>query len=278
MLDKILLWYVKNIPHHRGKKKLIRFADRFRLHKGIQKISRGGITWLIDTADLIQWHLFYYGSYEPEETQWMKQYIQPGMVVFDVGANIGYYTILLSKLVGENGAVHSFEAAPTTFNRLKEHMRINLCTNIRVHQLAVSDKNGECMIYCAEDSNTGESRLEGFDGFKNKESVSCITLDSYFQKEPVNKVDFIKIDVEGAEMLVINGALSLLNNQRPTVMLEINPLFLSRMGSDVTTLIATIKNIGYNMFHFHQGTLDPCNDINVSLKGKENINVVFISQ
>jgi hypothetical protein len=65
MIDKISLWYVKNVPDHRGKKKLIRFADRLRLSRGIKKVNREGTKWLLDTSDLIQWHIFYYGVYEP---------------------------------------------------------------------------------------------------------------------------------------------------------------------------------------------------------------------
>jgi FkbM family methyltransferase len=198
------------------------------------------------------------------------------MVVFDIGANIGYYTLMISRLIAPDGMVHSFEAATSTYNRLKEHIHINNFNNILFHHSAVSDNNGQSVIYCADESNTGESRLESFKGFKKKESVNCITLDTYIEKEAVEKVDFIKIDVEGAEMLVIKGALSLLNNYRPVVMLEINPLYLSRMGSDVTTLISTITDIGYNMFHFQQGALEPCININPVLKGKENVNVVFI--
>jgi FkbM family methyltransferase len=278
MIEKVLQWYAQLLPQHHGKNRLIRFADRLRFSRGTQKVNRDNITWFLDTSDHIQWHLFYYGIYEPEETRWIKQYIQPGMVVFDVGANIGYYSVIMSKLIGPNGMIHSFEAATAAFNRLKEHINVNHCKNTIIYHSAISDRNGQCIIYCADNANTGESSLKSFDGFKKKETVSCFTLDSYIEKKNINKVDFIKVDVEGAEMLVIDGAMSLLKRHRPTIMLEINPSYLFRMGANTDNLILTMKHAGYNMYCFDQGILKPCDNKNVALKGKVNANVVFIPQ
>ncbi|MDH3258949.1 MAG: FkbM family methyltransferase [Deltaproteobacteria bacterium] len=275
MIQKVLLWYARAFPQHRGKNKLIRVIDRFRRDKGAQEVRQDDIIWWLDTTDHIQWHIFYYGVYEKEETRWIEQTLKPGMVSFDVGANIGYYTVKMSRLVGENGRVYAFEATSTAYNVLKKHVHLNRCNNVTFNHLAVSNRNGHHIIYCAHNANTGQSSLLDFDGAAREEDVQCITLDSYIKENNIDKIDFIKIDVEGAEMLVLEGSVLLLQQFRPTIMIEINPMSLSRMGTSAHDLIAKIIQAGYSINSFNKGILEPCHDWFSVLKGKENENFIF---
>jgi FkbM family methyltransferase len=278
MIDKVLRWYAQRLPQHQGKNRLIHFLDRLRLCKEVQEVKMGDIIWLLDTLDHIQWHIYYYGIYEPDETFWLKQTLNPGMTVFDVGAHIGYYTLLMSKLVGENGRVHSFEPTTAGYDRLTKHLAINKCINTTAYHAAISNYDGQCKIYCADNSNLGLSSLGALDHFVKVEVVDCFSLDTFIEKNEIKIIDFIKIDVEGAEMFVINGATSLLAKIRPLIMMEINPSCLSRIGANADELITKMIKAGYIMYNFKQKTLRRREDIDTALVSRENVNFVFVPQ
>src|SRR5437870_2877368 len=97
-------------------------------------------------------------SYEPFETQWIQYLVRPGDVVLDIGAHIGYYTTLLSQLVGVHGKVVAFEPDPTNFTLLQQNVARIACTNVTLYNLALSDRNGTVALYLSAD-NAGDHRI-----------------------------------------------------------------------------------------------------------------------
>lgn len=160
-----------------------------------------------------------FSTYEPEQTKLFEEIINPGKIVFDVGAHAGYYTLLSSILVGANGKVVSFEPNPNNYSYLNKNVLINNLSNVTTVESAVSNQKGFCYFETRTGSGTGHFSDEGTLKVKTK------TLDD-FVKEKQLIPDYIKIDVEGAELLVLEGASHTLVNNKPVV-------FLSTHGDEI---------------------------------------------
>jgi FkbM family methyltransferase len=158
------------------------------------------------------------GSYEPDQTTMMKELLRPGHVLFDVGAAVGYYTVLAAPLVGDEGRVVAFEPDPKNAAYLRKHVAINRLTNVTVHQTAVGNLNGRAKF--AGGSGTGTGRLTE----SGTTTVGICRLDDFVAT--AGFPTHIKIDVEGAELDVLRGARQTLTSARPTI-------FLSTHGSKV---------------------------------------------
>ena len=150
------------------------------------------------------------GVYEEVETGLVNKQIQKGDIVIDIGANIGYYTLIFAKLVGQDGKVFAFEPEPLNFNILTKNIELNGYENVIVEQKAVSDKNGKTRLYIS-DLTSGMHRIYQSKYCKNFIDVNLIKLDDYFSKTSfIDEINFLKIDVEGAEFGVLNGISNIL--------------------------------------------------------------------
>lgn len=175
------------------------------------------------------------GNYEPVETAFMQAQLQRGMRVVDVGAHMGYYSLLAAEIVGPGGHVYAFEPVSPNYELLRCSIRRNnLATVITAYQIALSNHSGVInMVYEASSINLGGAHIsiEGDTQVMStqviQERVECKTLNELL---PSERVDFIKMDVEGAEKLVLDGASELIQRSRPTMMLEINRAALKRIS------------------------------------------------
>ncbi|CAG1022986.1 2-O-methyltransferase NoeI [Methylococcales bacterium] len=174
-------------------------------------------------------------------TNIISQLLRPGDNMIDVGANVGYFSALASLTVGLNGKIFSFEASPSTYQRLQVLANNNLYRNIKTYNHAVSDANSEIEFHCGPTNHTGISSIRSLG---NKTSsvvkVSAIRLDNMIDDFP--PIRLIKIDVEGAETLVLNGMKSLLARDKPYVIAEISDSFLRQLGSNKHELIKMAMN------------------------------------
>jgi FkbM family methyltransferase len=164
------------------------------------------------------------GQYETEKAEqtFYIDYLQPGMVAFDVGANIGEISLLFSRFVGPNGRVHSFECAPDTFTRLQQIIATARRKNIIPNNVCLLDKQGTVSFHVYDEEhaawNTIADRpLENY-GINIKpvrtEALVATTIDSYCASFSIPKIDLLKVDVEGAEYQVIKGASRMLKEKR----------------------------------------------------------------
>jgi FkbM family methyltransferase len=150
------------------------------------------------------------GTYEPETQRALAQHLQPGDVMFDIGANVGFFTLFASRLVGAAGCVVSFEPLPASVAWLHRHVAENRTENVRVVEAAVSDGSGERRFAPAPSNAMGRLAAEG------TLHVSVVTLDD-FTVDGLRAPDLLKIDVEGEEVAVLRGATRLLERRRPTL-------------------------------------------------------------
>lgn len=170
-----------------------------------------GAKWILPTGV----H-FIAGTYEPEKTNCITETTKEGMVVLDVGAHVGYFSLIMARLVGPKGKVFSFE--PRVLNRrfLETHIRLNGIRNVYVYPKCVGDHVGEVMFETRTGSGTGHISNDG------NTTVRMTTIDLLVQFGGIPSPDLIKIDVEGAEMRVLRGGLETIRNTLPTIILAVH--------------------------------------------------------
>jgi FkbM family methyltransferase len=173
------------------------------------------------------------------------------MTVFDIGANAGHHMILLSRLCGASGHVHAFEPVPENVACLLETVRLNGLRNVTVHPLAISDREGGAELKfsgvfdgfaCLTQGDHGRSECQRAPRISI--TVRTSDLDTICSKSGIARVDLIKMDIEGAEMLALQGMTRTLRRDRPILIMELwgtehlseAPRFLRRLGYEIQTL------------------------------------------
>jgi FkbM family methyltransferase len=179
------------------------------------------------------------GQYEPQETAFVRTNVLPGMAALDIGANIGWYTVTMATLVGPSGSVTAFEPRNDIRHYLSRTVRENRLSNVDIRDHALGAADAEAAIeWNKADVNPGGTRLAtvaSLAGLAESERVFQPTRIKTLDGVVGHKVDFIKIDVEGAEKLVFDGAARILREDRPLIMSEMSPWHLkeiSRIGID----------------------------------------------
>jgi len=220
----------------------------------------------IDLNDnVITQDLFISGQWEPYESQLMANLLRPGMTFIDVGAHVGYYSLLAARAVGPTGQVIAFEPSPDNYALLTENIELNnLAHTIRAENVALDERSGERSLYLST-FNTGDHRIystlsdddQMFNAGAQRNSVrvSVRSLDEYLSERNIGSVDMIKIDVQGAEMAVLSGMRKTLSSN-PNIILftEFWPHGLSRFGTNAQTLLSfLIEEVGFSLFHILPG-------------------------
>jgi FkbM family methyltransferase len=198
-------------------------------------------------------------DYERFETELFKKQVKKGMTVLDIGAHIGYYTLVAANLVGENGRVFAFEPHPHNFAMLEKNVRINGYKNAILVQKAVSDKSGHIKLFLSEYGTLHSLLQVG----KKSIVVEAVTLDEFFDKDC--KVDVIKIDVEGAEMLVLLGGDRIIkSNDNLKIFTEFFPEALKRFGCLPSDYLDKLIAYGFKLWNINdqKKQLEPVDDAN----------------
>lgn len=254
LLIRTIRLYTANAPFKKGRYRITSLL--YRLAQGLKGgcslviTADDGRRFCIDPRDP-QYHmgLLDLGTFEPEETNIVTGSVTEGHIAVDAGANYGWYTTLLSRLVGSRGSVYAFEAMPSTALVLRQNCRLNKCENVTILNCALGDRVGQTTIYDHQGHASGDASL--FPIVKEQgHSYPCEmdTLDNIFQKLNLKRCDFIKCDVEGAELMVLKGAPYVLRTYQPTILLEINPSVLQRSGTDGVEILEEIRRHGHYSF------------------------------
>lgn len=186
------------------------------------------------------------GSHETFETELILSNIHPGDTVLDIGANIGYYTLLFARLVGPQGRVFAFEPDPRNFALLKLNVRQNGYTNVTLVPKAVAAKAGHVRLYRSQE-NRGDHRI--YDSNENRESVDVETmvLDEYFADDP-GRIDFVKMDIQGAEASAMEGMQNILTrNRQVRIATEFWPRGIRLCGNDPERFLRGLLQLGFHV-------------------------------
>jgi len=178
------------------------------------------------------------------------------MFVFDVGANIGIYSLLGAKLVGQCGSVHAFEPTPATFAQLVANVMLNGFNWIHLNQKAVSEKSGTSLLYLYKQNPINSLARQDWVGQPlGQIAIETVTLDEYVSEQALPRVDLVKIDVEGAEILVLKGARQLLNGPNPpAVICEFSDKTTHGFGYDAMELRQFLEDQGYKLYRWELGS------------------------
>jgi FkbM family methyltransferase len=202
--------------------------------------------------------LYVCGSFEPNEFAFLDRVLRPGMVFVDVGANDGYYTLFAAHRVGRSGRVLSVEPSTRERANLERNIARNGLTNITVIPVALGATCGTAELRLAQSAHSGHNTLGRFANdsvqAESVEQVDVRTLDSLTRDVALDRIDVMKIDVEGAEANVIAGARAVLAATRPLIVLEISDKALRGQGSDAQRLIAMLREMDYEIGVFSPKT------------------------
>lgn len=200
--------------------------------------------WVNPTAnqDLHMYDGILKNGYETMTTRLILESLMDWDTFIDVGANNGYFTVLASKKVGKEGTVYAFEPASTTYKRLTRNLELNNCDNVKAHNLAVSNRRGKTSFYEFPDRD-GENSLVPLSGTKEI-TVDVVTLDEMCQNV---RPKIVKIDVEGYEREVLEGARHVIFDNNASIILEYNRHVLLRKKENFDDLLKMLTREGYKM-------------------------------
>lgn len=252
-----LKWQQKNFSYIRGLQDLI--------SKKIKSITIEKDSTIVEVEEDMKFYwknnktfnlltLMSTGDWEKNETHIVKKLIRKGDIVFDVGANFGWYTILFSDLVGRYGEVHSFEPFDENFLELKENIYLNNRKNTIINNEALSNYTGESELYFPKGSGGMLASLnklpditQEFIDYKCKTN----TINNYMLRNNIEQIDFIKLDVEGAELQVLKAAKAIFNQgKKPIILVECVEKFSECFGDTLKDLHEYLGEYKYNFYSF----------------------------
>jgi FkbM family methyltransferase len=206
-----------------------------------------------DVSQQIRSHGWYVD--EKFELEIFQRYLKEAITVFDLGANIGFYSLLARSIIGATGQVVCFEPFPQNVEMIKKSIEANSYSNVDLIEAAAGDKNGSAFLHLSPDYNSEHSMLNlEFNYVKNqtqkKIKVKTITLNSYCQKKQDFHVDLIKMDIEGYEIKALKGMSKIINsNENLVLMTEFWPNGFIKNNSSPDEFLETLERFGFKIFH-----------------------------
>jgi len=186
------------------------------------------------------------GVWEKRETEVFLSFLKPHMTFVDVGAHVGYYTLLAAKRVAQ---VYAFEPDPESFELLARNINVNGYTNVKGFHAAVTDKMGRATLQVDSEAWGNSLCSENVANPVQQLDVETVSLDELFASGSLgDHIHLVKVDVQGAEELVLNGARKILTECRPIILMEVEPHRLRNMGTEPSHLLESLeRNYGYEL-------------------------------
>jgi FkbM family methyltransferase len=263
--------------------KFIRFAFYIFGHGDIIFVKRGGINWILDLKEGIDFSIYLLGGFEPRTLRLYNKILngKKNLVVFDIGANIGAHTLPLAKIVLPGGGeVHAFEPTVWAFEKLEKNLSLNpdLSSGVFIQQailLSSSDSSVPKEIYSSWPLMVTSSLHSVHCGdLKNTEGTKAMTLNNYVAQSQLKRVDFIKLDVDGYESDVLNGSWEVIDKFKPTILLEWAPYLFCEKPNLMREVLDRFIHIGYDLLNGSNGKyISNVNDLEkiVPVNGSVNI-------
>lgn len=253
--NSILAYLLRYVPGPFG-----RYRRRYRFFQDIKdsnlvlksRLRHSGVVLPLNIGEWIQYWMFMEGAYEKQLVDFLLPYVKD-RTFFDVGANVGSYTMSLSKSAKR---IYSFEASSFNAGMLNNFVTIAKLENIEVINKAVSSTSGDQItLYSSPD--TGGNNTQFHDFGSGGECVDTITLDQFVQDRKIEKVDVIKMDIEGSELAAFMGAGEILSKHRPLLLIEFHALVAKQAGWELVDLYNLISHYGYNSYELIKRKLIP---------------------
>jgi FkbM family methyltransferase len=209
----------------------------------------------LDLNDPEQLKVYFYGHYHERYEAWLvQQLLAAGGVFYDIGANVGYFTLVAATSLAHRGQILAFEPGRNAYTRLTDNLALNPYRNIKTFPLAVADREGEATLHLAGDiADSSASLYPSGPASAGAETCRTVSLDHFLASEAVPPPDLIKLDVEGAELAVLQGARQLLTAQPPMFLMEMEEKNLRAAGASRAAILAFLTPFGYRPAHLYKG-------------------------
>jgi FkbM family methyltransferase len=250
LVHRRLDWWPLSLPQaEHWAERIKRWPALFdRLQYSRRRNLPGNIVMELGLVDVIERHLLVTDEWEPVIRSVLKAYLAPGDFFVDVGANIGYFALVASRIVGNRGRVVAFEPSLRALKKLTHNLQLNQVTNVSVISVAIGDMAATATLQLAHESNIGGSNISASpDDGGPQEVVAVARLDdivSQFHQPP----KLIKIDVEGYELYALCGAKDLVTRFHPTIVCEIGQQHLAKHGTGAADVLRFMESLGYSAF------------------------------
>jgi FkbM family methyltransferase len=246
--------WVAHWPLNQGKWLPLRVRPVFEPFVPVRMEVESGVSMLLDPEDDVSSVILNTGQWEAESWAITKLHLPVGGTFVDAGAHIGYYSLKAARVVGPKGHVIAIEPNPDTLRQLRDNIQASGANVIAVQPVACSDSEGELDLFAAARANTGKTSLSRANaqqsgGVSAVYHVRARPLDAIIQETGVSRVDVMKIDVEGAELLVLKGAKQTLARYRPVLIVEVTDELLQSMGASAAELREFLRSQGYTPRH-----------------------------
>lgn len=252
---KLLSGIVKFIPE-RFLQTVYRKLITFRLAKKIlfkiasffipDRVNMGKYSIFLNQKDLVVSGSIAFGIYEKFEKKVFVGCLKPGMTVADIGANIGFYTLLAAQTANR---VVAFEPDPENYRFLSRNITSNGCSNVQIFNLGIGSKKEE-KVFFANPNNFGDRRMYKFPESVQRPNIQTISLDEFVKNENMT-LDLIKIDIQGAEIEALRGMQTILSQDHLEIFLEFFPAGLEINGENRIELLQTLLNFGFKIWHIN---------------------------
>jgi len=209
------------------------------------------LRWVLDPSDWGESLLYWVGDYDIWERYHIRRFLPDGSVMFDVGTRFGVYGLTLAHLAGPSVTVYCFEPNPVNYTRLNRNIALNGMRNLRTFQLGLGDWVGSARVVTNNDGDSGASSLaEG-------EGTLITTLDRFCEEHQIQRIDFMKVDIEGFEPRLLKAGQKSLDRFKPAMLIELNTQVLVRAGSSVEELLGSLRKLGYDFYVTERDKLVP---------------------
>ena len=218
--------------------------------------TKDGIKIICDARDerAIPLEILNFKDYETNELKTIRKFLKKDSVILDIGANIGWYCLSLSKNV-PNGKIFAFEPIPETYKYLKENIALNNLSNIYAFNYGIGDENKEVLFYHNPNMTGATSQKNLHEDKKQTKVKAKIKILDDFISKLTEKVDFIKCDIEGSEIFAVKGGLETIKKTLPVIFLEMLRKWSAEYGYHPNDIILILKEIGYECFFVKNGKL-----------------------
>src|SRR4030095_8038429 len=219
MFYKLLNVYTRNFSFpHRGLKYFLKAANSLGIaNRTYKKRLHDSFYMFLNPTEHIQQQLFWYGYYEKELGDLLKKIIKPGDVFLDLGANIGYFSMLVANN-SPSVKVISFEPVASLFQKMNDNISLNNIKSISAINAAAGETNEDKALFDSATDNLGMSSFKQPENYSGKkEKVKVVTIDDWFKTSGLSKIDVIKLDIEGSELAALKGMKEVLQKQKPVL-------------------------------------------------------------
>lgn len=218
--------------------------------------KRLGILFNLELNEAIDSSLYFSGTYENDLIEFSKKIVKPGMIIFDIGANCGVHTLHLASLLKGTGSIYAFEATDYAFGRLQKNLELNptLKTHVYPVQVYLKDQAQDALETHVAASWDIDRRVDDQDrhllngGFLKEVTKTQLTLDSWVSLNQIQKLDLIKLDVDGNEVIILRGAQNTIKSYRPLIIMELSPIHFEDRQDTFIEQVDLISRHGYDFF------------------------------